>query len=124
LTGGCGLLASVGVVQEELIGVKLFREGDRFPLSRVEVVERRIGGRAQGVHLEPRRKIREPAPDRLWRLRVPKFVKHCRWDCDSFEESPQKVRLLTEDQGLRRARATIPTTAAWRSGRASLRRPS
>jgi hypothetical protein len=94
----CGFAAGVGVIEQELIGVNFFCEGDRVAFPGIEVVQRRIGSGMQGVDLQPERSVRDPLPNDVRRVPVLKLVKNDRRNENAIEESREEFRLANEDQ--------------------------
>jgi len=80
------------------LAAKLFREGNRLPLSRIEIVQCRVGSGTQCLNLQPRGSGRDPVPDRIRRFLVLKFLEHSRRNQNAIEESRQQIRLMNEDQ--------------------------
>jgi len=77
--------ASVGIIQEKLIGLKLLGEGDGFPFSWVKVALRRIGNGTQRLHLKPRRRTGDPVPDEIRRFLVLQFLEDGRRNQNAIE---------------------------------------
>lgn len=93
-----GFAASVGIVEQKLIGLKLLREGDGFPFSWIKEGLRRVENGTQRVHLQPRRRTRDPASDDIRRFLVLQLLEDRRRNQDAIEESWKEVHLMNEDQ--------------------------
>jgi hypothetical protein len=93
-----GFAASVGIIEQKLIGVKLLREGYRFPFSWIKEAQRRVENGTQRAHVQPRGRTRDPAADDIRRFLVPQLLENRRRNQNSIEELRKEVHLMNEDQ--------------------------
>jgi hypothetical protein len=76
--------ASVGIIEQKLIGLKLLREGDGFPFSKE--AQRRVENGTQRLHPQPRGRTRDPAADDIRRFLVLELLENRRRNQNAIEE--------------------------------------
>jgi hypothetical protein len=90
--------ASVGIIEQKLIGLKLLREGDGLPFSWIKEGQRRVENGTQRLHLEPRGRTRDPAADDVRRFLVLQLLENRLRNQNAIEELRKEVHLMNEDQ--------------------------